>query len=292
MKCSLHSIYFLLFGYAANAQLPVSQLFYVRVHSIQDSACQIKQMAYLSAFNESAYNNQPFLISDSVLLATIESKSENQTDIYRFNIQNRSFEKLTHTADREYSPRIDPANDQTLSYIRVPATDSSRQNLVVKELTNRAKTKILFEELNNLGYYRLYQGQTYVLFLVGSGHKLAICNAETKSIRVFASSIGRCFEVLRNGNIIFTDKSDPEIWSLKEYDPRTQTMKTLLKLPPETEDFALDQNEQIYCTKGSEILKWNGQDQWKPILQLASYGMRNIQRLSIHKNSMAFVNLP
>lgn len=273
------------------SQLPVSQLFLLKVQSVQDTPWILQSISYLSGFNEGSYNNQPYFVTESILLASLKRNDASSTDIYRFDFDNRTLENLTQSLDHEYSPRLNPGDGSLLTYVHVPQNDSTVQNLAEQNLAGSGNRKFIFNKFAKIGYYRHYKDQSFICFLVDDPPKLGICNQSKNLKKIFSSSIGRCFEILRDGQIIYVDKSEPAPWKLKKYDPSTETSTTLQLLPFGSEDFALDSRGQIYCTQGSKILlRTSGL--WTTLIDLRSYGIQNMQRIAIHQNSIAVVNVP
>jgi hypothetical protein len=276
----------------AFSQLPNSQLFVLDLNSIRDTHWTLHKISYLTAFNESSYNNQPFFATDKILLASLKRIDTEATDIYRFDLSNKTLENLTQSPDHEYSPRLSPVNHSLLTYVQVSHDDSTAQNLVEQNLVAVNSKKYIFENFAKIGYYRAYKDQGYICFLVDNPHKLGICNQTQNLKKIFASNIGRCFEVDADGQILYVDKSEPTEWKIKKYNPTTQTSALVQTLPKGSEDFALDDQHQLYCSQGSKILRSQHPGKWTIVINLEAYRILNIQRIAISKNSLALVNVP
>lgn len=274
------------------SQLPISSIYLATIANVRDSAWSIDHLGYLSSFNPNGYNNQVFLYDETTLLASIGIPEEEQTDIYKFDLKKKTIENLSQSKSSEYSPRIDTYYKNYISCIQVPHGDTNQQNLLQIPLGIQAAVSYRFYKFDKIGYYRPLPDGRDICFLVGSPHLLAICHQKSKTKKVFASDIGRCFEVVGRDHIYFVHKINSSQWKLKAYNITSEISTLIAEMPPGTEDFALNENNEIFCAHGSKILKLGNNGVWNTMADLAKFNINNLSRLSIKNNLLALVNKP
>lgn len=229
MKVSLILFAVFIFCPFSWSQLPQSAIYLLSLKKANDSSWVVHKISYLSAFNPDGYNNQVFLHNDSILLATIGIPETKQTDIYRFDLINKTKENLSQSLSSEYSPRIDPHYVDFVSCIQVPLWDTSQQNLLQIPLNPNAKHSYRFNNFAKIGYYRPLADGRDVCFIVGPPHVLSLCQQKSNTKKIFASDIGRCFEVINDEIIYFVHKLSPTKWLLKAYNIKQNVLLLLLK---------------------------------------------------------------
>lgn len=274
-----------------SAQIPQSSLYLLNIENPSDTIWNITKIDYLSEFNAKGYNNQPYFISPNELLASIKTSTSSNTEIYRFDLIKKTFTNITSSSSSEYSARISPFNSQNITCISVPSNDTSVQNLVEIKLENGEYSKVIFNKFARIGYYRHVKDQTWICYLVEEPHVLSICDAGKLSKKIFASSIGRSFEVINHNEVLFVHKITPDHWILKSYNLTTEKSKQLAEMPLGTEDFTLDEAGTIYCASDSKLFKLLPDGKWQKLADLMPLNIRNINRLAISKNKMAIVSV-
>jgi hypothetical protein len=251
----------------------------------------ISKIEYLSGFNANGYNNQPYFINSTELLASIRLKKTDNNDIYKFDVDKKTFTNITNSKDSEYSPRTNPADNDYLNCVSVPYEDTSIQNLIEISTENGALTKTIFNKFAKIGYYRYIKNKLWVCYLVEEPHVLSLCDEGQLTKKIFASSIGRSFEVINQNDILFVHKITADQWKLKSYNLITEKSKTLAEMPKGIEDFAIDETGKIYCASDSKILRLTDNSRWQTLTDLAPLKIKNINRLAITKNRMAIVSV-
>lgn len=292
MKKGLTLLVLITFSALSWSQLPNSSIYLLKLTDINDSIWNINQISYLTAFNPSGYNNQVFLLDKNTLLASIGFSVTEQTDIYRFDLSKKTKENLSQSKSSEYSPRIDSYSNDFVSCIQVPYNDTSQQNLIQIPLVSQSDLSYRFYKFDKIGYYRPLSDGRDVCFLVGSPHLLAICHQKSNTKKIFASDIGRCFEVNEKDQIYFVHKINPSKWILKAYNIQTEISTIIADMPVGTEDFAINENNDFFCTSGSKILKLGKKGIWNTVADLSGYSIKGLSRLSVRNNLVALVNKP
>ncbi len=273
------------------AQLPQTSLFLLHIENPQDTSWNISKAEYLSAFNKDGYNNQPYFASQTVLLASIRPLHGNNNDIYQFDLNNKTITNITHSNSSEYSPRISPYNAQNITCVSVPENDTSIQNLVEIKMENGNQTNLIFNKFAKIGYYRFIKDKSWACYLVSEPHVLSICDAGLLNKKIFASSIGRSFEVINQNEILFVHKITPDLWILKSYNLSTEKSKTIAEMPVGSEDFTLDDYGNVICGNDSKLMKLSKEGRWQVMIDLKPLKIGNINRLAMKKNLLAIVSV-
>ncbi|MCC6754330.1 MAG: hypothetical protein IT266_10155 [Saprospiraceae bacterium] len=272
--------------------LPPSQLFVIRTPSIQDSSWDEVQVSYLTAFNGRGYNNQPHFLAENTLIASLQTNPNEATEIYLFNLAKRTKQNLTRSRSAEYSPKGLHGGKDSISYVRVPAYDTTVQDLVAASTTRASDFRYLLRAFGTVAYYRQLSGEQFVCYLLDGRHQLGLCDQSRGLKRIFASKPGQCFELNHTGQILYVDKSVDAQWLLKSYDPLSQRSRTLTTMPSGTQDFALDDSGQVYCASKGRILRLNAKGLWHTLIDLSPAGLNDIRRIAIRGNQLALVNHP
>ncbi len=291
MKWSLCVCLILFIGIESFSQLPQSAIYLLHVENPDDTSWKISQVEYLNGFNPNGYNNQPYFFSQNELMASVRTVNSDNTEIYYFDLINKTYKNVTSSKASEYSPRQSPSNSQHISCVSVPEKDTSIQNLVEINISNGAYSKVIFNKFAKIGYYRHIKDQLWACYLVEEPHVLSLCDAGKLTKKIFASSIGRSFEVLNQNEILFVHKITAEHWILKSYNIVTEKSKTLAEMPPGTEDFVLDQNHNLLCASDTKLYKLSKEGRWQMLTDLTTLKIKNINRIAIKNNLVAVVSV-
>jgi hypothetical protein len=296
IKCKMilkNCLIFILFNcyFQSFAQLPQTAIYLLHIDNPSDTSWTLSKIDYLTSFNSAGYNNQPYFISPTDLLASVRPVNGDNNDIYEFDLVKKTFTNITSSTASEYSPRTSPYNSQQITCISVPKNDTSIQNLVEIKLQTGEYVKTIFNKFAKIGYYRYIRDQIWVCYLVEEPHVLSICDAGKLSKKIFASSIGRSFEVISPNEVLFVHKITNDRWLLKNYNVSTEKSKTLAVMPVGTEDFVLNENGTIFCANDSKVFKLTYDGHWQTLIDLMPLDIRNINRLAISKDQMAVVSV-
>jgi len=282
--------FFFIFGVAANAQLPNSNM-YLFTLTKGGGKYTLKSPQFLTAFNINGYNNQPAFLSDDEIYFTTNYYEEDQTEIAKFDIFEESLTRITYTDESEYSPLPVPHKDE-FSCVRAE-TDGKTQTLSVYPLDGIGYAKRFMNNTNNIGYHNWIDDKTVALFLVGPpDHSLAIADAKSERRKIILDKIGRSLKVDRNEQLYFVHKMSDKDWYIKSYDRNTSKSKVIVKTLQGSEDFELMNDGSIIMASGSVVYHYNPKNNtdWKPILDLTDYGIENISRIAARKNRLVIVD--
>ncbi len=292
MKWIRYSVaFFWLLNLNLLAQMPQTSLWYLKISEVDQNSWTVQKLKYLSNFNQNSYNNQPYFINDHEFLATIGLKTKKDPDIYHFDLKNETYTILLDHKLSDYSARIHPLYKDELTTVQVSMNPDTMQKLVSYDMISGVQKKVILAKHGKIGYYRFLSPEKWVCFIVDEFHLLAICDEKLNERQIFASNIGRCFEVLENGKILFVQKTKDLPNKLKLYDPKTKQMEILTELPAGVEDFALTENGSIICGQGSKLFSYQSDSKsWKNLLDLNAYGITNMKRIAFNNKQLIIVN--
>lgn len=271
------------------AQLPNTGVFAFE-YSFKGTNFELQKPQFLTEFNANGYNNQPCFISDTEILISSDGFEKGSNDILKIDIKNRELLRFTETPESEYSPTKVP-NKALISCVRVEQ-DQTTQLLWAYPENRKDYGGPLLPEITNVGYHAWITDKLLALFLVGEPHQLAIINIETKRKQILLDNIGRCMKVDNKGNLLFVHKIDATNWFIKSYNPKSNTLKSIIQTPEGAEDFEILKDGSLIIGHGSKLSGYDPRfsKTWKHLADLASYGVNKITRVATRKNNLVLVS--
>lgn len=265
-------------------QLPRSNVYLFSLIQT-DTNMQLRNPQFLTNFNPNGYNNHPVFFSDNELYLSVQTPADVQPDLYLFDLDRKTKTRVTSTPSGEFSPARMP-DFYNFSAIRqeIAGRDTVLRlwQFPVDRLTNG---KPVFKYLNGIGYYHWLSSYEVAVFMVDQPKSyLGIADTRTDDVRPIATDIGRCFTKLRNGHIVFVQKSERGDWLLMRKNPYTRDLpQKIIETLPSSEDFALLEDGTFLMGKGSKLYKYNPNldEAWEEVADLRFYDIRNISRLAV-----------
>lgn len=239
------------------------------------------------------YNNQPHFSADgSIIYYTREVSADEvtvQTDIAAFHTGTSITTMVNNTPESEYSPTPVPGR-QALSVIRVEA--DQKQRLWAIDVTS-GEMELLFADAEPVGYHAWINDHEVAMFILGESFTLQIATLGSSVIKLIADNIGRSIRRHpHTGEVLFVDKNH-EPWQIAAFDPETTTVRGIMPLFPDNEDFTIDSKGNYWTGNGSKLYQRSqGDKMWKLVADFSRSGLRNISRLAIHleSNQIALVS--
>lgn len=291
MRYSLSILLFVLVIVQLYSQAPSSQIYSFKLQRPANGPWLVHTPKYLSGFNKSGYNNQPYFINEQELLLTVQEAGSNQTELYQLHLGNHSFQRLTQTTYSEYSPTITP-DGKYISCVRVDDPVTSIQRLYRYERNVVGRSNCPLPDIKNVGYHTWINNNTVALFLVGKPNQLALVDLTSKDPLIFTSDVGRCMISNAAGRLIFVHKISDTYWYIKEYDPLLQKSSILCETIAGSEDFVQTGDGQFIMGKGSKLFKIDPKSEktWTEIVDLSYFGIQSITRLALRGDNLVLVN--
>ena len=227
------------------------------------------------------YDNQPFFEAggDSLLFASMR---DGQTDIFRHQLDLDETERLTETAESEYSPTPIPGWPG-FSTIRVEADGTQRLWRFPRSQGAGREPELVFEAIAPVGYHAWIDPQTVAMFVLGEPHRLVIGDLLSQEVRTVATDIGRALHRVPGQEAVsFVDKSDPEHWMVSILDIPTGKTQKIIETPSGSEDFAWWSPHEVLIASGSKLYLFDldSPDAWREVADLAEHEIHGITRLA------------
>ncbi|HTI06754.1 MAG TPA: hypothetical protein VL549_15735 [Gemmatimonadales bacterium] len=240
------------------------------------------------------YDNQPFFLPDGrAFLYT--SARDSQTDIYRYDLRDRTSVQVTTTHESEYSPTPLP-DGKGFSVIRVEA--DSTQRLWAFNLDGTG-ARLVLDSIKPVGYHAWADDHTLVLFVLGSPSTLQIADSRSPGAAgtVVARDVGRSLQrIPGRAAVSFVQRDSVNGAWLEEVDARTHEVKKLVKTPPGADFFVWTREGIVLTASGTTLYQWDSQrgGDWQAIADFAPEGLMNVTRLAVSPNDdrLAIVAVP
>ncbi|GGX14699.1 nuclear transport factor 2 family protein [Aquimarina muelleri] len=231
--------------------------------------------------NNNGYDNQPYIIEDSVVL--FSSTRNNQTDIAAYNIQQTKLNWITNTkTGSEYSPvRIPDTND--ISAIRL---DKDGKQLLYRYKYTTGDSKVLLPNLK-VGYHTWYTKDIVISsVLEKNGLSLVVSNLKNNTNDTIQKQVGRSLHKIPNSNLISYISKENEVWEIKSLDPITKSTKTIIHTIPKVEDMCWLPNGTILMGKENRIFKFTPKtdSRWSTFYTFMDNEIGNISRMATNSN--------
>lgn len=271
-------------------QLPNTQLHLIEYANV-DTSFNLKSVTYLSNFNPTGYNNQPNFFSLNELYISSDYYTPGKPEIIKLDLYKESLERMTMSAEADFSPAPLPDNSG-FSTVRIEQ-DGTTQTLWAYDDETFDPGNRLMDSISNIGYYQWLNDYDIAMFLIYDKIALGLGNVSNNQTQIFLEGIGRCFKKDHQGILYFNHKVG-ETHFIKTYDPDTQEIQTICKTLEGSSDFELIGNNALLMGKGSTLYYYD-QDistEWLPIMDLSSYGIYNIDRMSASRGRLVVVSSP
>ena len=224
------------------------------------------------------YDNQPAFTSDgeSILYT---SRREDQTDIYRYSLSDRSTRRVTRTSESEYSPTPLPAGTG-FSVVRVEPDSTQR---LWRFSSNGTNPGLLLPDIEPVGYHAWVDEGTVALFVLAQPPTLRIARLLDGGSELHAQGIGRSLHAVPGRRAIsFVSKRDETDWWIEILDLETREIVPLAPTMEGAEDYVWTTDGTILMGSGSSLYALrSGASGWHPVADFAGAGLDQITRLAV-----------
>ena len=242
----------------------------------QDGQIVAETVANLT--DRDGYDNQPFFTSDGQSLL-YTSFRDDQTEIYRIDLDGRATTRLTDTAESEYSPTPLPTGDG-FSVIRVEADGTQR----LWRFDNDGEASgLVLEAVKPVGYHAWADPHTVALFVLGDPPTLQLADTRTGRADTLAYRIGRSLHRMPDAaTISFVHKESDSTWTIKALDPATGALSPIASPLPGREDYAWHPDGAMLMADGAVLYAWTPDHDWHPLHDFSDHGVTTITRIAVH----------
>ena len=301
LKQVLTLVAFLCIWISSDAQrLPQTNLYLFDIEPAGDTAYVFSNPKFLSNFNRTGYNNQPYFMGPNILYLTSQLAEVDtfQSEILMLNIADETITRVTQTTESEFSPTMmpvvnmdDKASSFQFSAVRIESDQNKTQRLWQFPVDRSSKGEPAFPDVTNVGYYSWISARRCAIFIVGEPHKLVVADKRNTQVVDIAENVGRCIQKMPDGNIAYVDKSSGD-WLIKRLDTRFYRSSLITATLPESEDFTVLKDGTIIMGKGSKLYKFHPRkdNSWRMIADLSYYNIDNISRLASTNGKLAVVS--
>jgi hypothetical protein len=276
-------------------QLPNTNVYCLDMEKFGEQI-EFKNARFLTGFNSKGYNNQPQWVNNNELYIAVQTPFDtNQTELYSLSLLSNTLAQVTATHESEYSPTLMP-DRRNISCIRVDATQQGTQRLWTYPMDRSSSGRDLLPLHQDIGYHTWISDKKLALFIVnGANNYLKIVNVDDQSSIQLSGGIGRSMSKLNDGKLVFVQKATPQTWYIKSMDLSSYSSDIIIETLPGSEDFVLLSDGTFLMGSGSKLYSYklgNPEKQWFEIADLSKYGILNIKRLAVSRESdkIAIVN--
>jgi dipeptidyl aminopeptidase/acylaminoacyl peptidase len=227
------------------------------------------------------YDNQPFFTPDGDAILFTSNRGATQTDIYRYEIATGATARVTDTPESEYSPTLTP-DGAHISVVRVEA--DGIQRLWRFTLDGRSPELVL-EGVKPVGYHAWCDDHTLALFVLGQPATLQLADTRSGRAEEIARGILRSIQrVPRSGTISFVDKDEDGSLVVRELDPKTRSVTTLVAAVAGAKeaDLAWAPDGRLLMAEKDVLYAWTREASgWTRLADLAALGVRGVTRLAV-----------
>lgn len=235
--------------------------------------------SHTAVSDKRGYNNQPAFTADSSGLLFSSDRAGGQMDLFRFDIDTGALTNLTNTPDEsEFSPQPGQTPDEITYVVEQGVPHQSVWRQRAGQPRQRAVNSYI-----PAGYYAQRHGQGTLLWARYGYHLYYEPWGEQADERHFVSAgVGRSLHAIPGTDAFsFVHKQVDGVWVIKRFDPATGAIRPITAITASSEDYAWDQQGQIWMGRGSELWRWDEAKQWQPMADLADDGVNTIGRLAI-----------
>jgi hypothetical protein len=235
--------------------------------------------------NRPGYDNQPSFSRDGRALYFTSTRADSQADIYRYDIQSKTTERVTKTApESEYSATEMPGV-KNISVIRVEK-DSAQRLWSVSPDGNT--TRVIFAGIKPVGYHTWLDGNHAALFVLGSPNALVLADTRTGKADTLARDIGRSLVTLPSAEGFSFLSHRGQDWILTEV-RTTRAGKVAYINPlvavPRGMDYVAWIGGSAIGGAGSKLLVWTpGTSGWREIADFSAQGITRISRIAVTRD--------
>lgn len=231
--------------------------------------------------NRKGYDNQPSFTPDGQALLYTSGREDGQTDIYRYDLRQKTNAPLTQTPESEYSPTVTP-DKAYFSVIRVEKDQNQR--LWKFPVSGQGQPALVMEKVKPVGYHCWLTPDSLALFILGKPNSLQLARVSTGDTARIESNIGRSLHRVPGKNAIsFVHKRTATEWDISQLDLSTQRITTIAPCLAGSEDLIWMPDGTLLMGKGAVLYQRSpgAGTEWVKLADFSASGINQITRLAI-----------
>lgn len=260
--------------------------------TVKQGLLQISELRPLT--HRAQYDNQPLFLPDGQSLlytAAIEQDGIEQTDSFLLQLADNNKLNLTSSVVSEYSPTVMPDG---VSFSVIRAFDD-KQKLwsypLQPQSQNAPAPSELLKDVNPVGYHAWVDAKRVLLFVLGEPHTLQLADITQQTSRVIDSDIGASLykipgsELMSYTAAFALTTNDEAVWQLKSFNPDTDEIKVLTRLPSTAYYYAWSADGKAIAAQGSILLQWDNKhptDSWQAFADVSAQCPLGVSRIAVN----------
>lgn len=227
------------------------------------------------------YDNQPSFTPDGRGLLYTSGRDDGQTDIYRYDLQQKTTAPLTQTPESEYSPTVTP-DGAYFSVIRVEKDQTQR--LWKFPVSGTGNPMLVLASIKPVGYHCWLTPDSLALFILGKPNSLQLARVSTGDTTRIEGNIGRSLHRVPGKNAVsFIHKRTPTEWDINQLDLKTRQITMIVPTLGGSEDFVWMPDGTLLMAQGTALfhLNPNSTAGWVRLADFSSLGIKQLTRLAI-----------
>ncbi|MEM0909629.1 MAG: hypothetical protein AAGJ37_01565 [Pseudomonadota bacterium] len=257
----LFSLLSLVAGYCY-AEQPTSNIYLGQVDRSDNG---IKVVDVVAVTDNPEYTNQPYFFDEGTLYYTQEIKENDasQTDIFKYDIAEKSSSNVTQSIESEYSPT--PMMDGTgFSVIRVNGDD--KQELWKIGFDGQTKMHLV-PAIEPVGYHAWTREDKLLLFVLGEPHELVLADParpDEEGLQIATNIGASIFEMPLTLGHTYTIEDEKGAAPLFWFDPYSNSTVNIGSLPNNAKYYAWSSRAELFTTDNNKLVTMpfivNGQE--------------------------------
>jgi hypothetical protein len=236
------------------------------------------------------YDNQPWFLPDGRAFLYVSAR-DGQTDVFRYDIGERSTRRITNTPDNEYSPSI-PGDGSRMLTVRW-ANDMSTGALWWFTPDGRPLEQAR-GSVPRVGYYTFADEHTLALFINDSIQSFILSDVRTgDTIRVGQDLGGSAPRAIPGERAVsFLRRHDDGAFWLSRLDIDTRAAAPLVAMLEGVANYAWTHRGTVLAARAGTIYEWTPGSDWQEVVAFSDPALRDITRIALSPagDRIAFVS--
>jgi len=234
----------------------------------------------LNFTNRRGYDNQPSFSSDDKEIYFVSNKDSNQTDVFVYNLKNKTTQLVCQSLESEYSPTL-TCDKKFLTCVTV-LKDSS-QKLLNYDIVSKLPAKEVSDRINNpdsVGYFTWLNKDTVLYYKLTNPHSLRAWNIHTNKDVWICDNPTRAFKKYGNSSqFIYGLKKDSSSVEFRIYNPTMKESKIYASYPSLNEDFVWNDELGLIKSENADLLYYKESSKtWEVLFSFSQLGIKKITR--------------
>lgn len=251
--------------------MPESDIWLFKIKSNKQGQLELFDSSNIT--NRKGYDNQPSFSSDEKKIFYVSVREDQQADIYFYDLKSKKQQRLTHSAESEYSPQLSPGG-KSISVVTVEMDSSQKIHLV------DANDGVFLKKLDfdSVGYYQYLNADTLIYYKLSNPHSLRMHVVKTKEDKWLCDMPTRGFKTIDRSKLMYAIKDSVKV-DFYIYDFNLHKAKFFATYPSNSEDAYWHKQLGLMKSEGAKILRFVvNKNVWELYLDLSSFGIKKISR--------------